>query len=286
MNEEPSTSMNKGSARIVVLATCFNRRDTTLRGLRALRDAATKHDHVLYLVDDGSSDGTGEAVRSEFPEATVIEGTGSLFWNGGMRAAWQAAMNEPADYFLLFNDDLELFPGSIDALVEFQRAKEAIYGPRVISVGRVVDPDTGDTTYGGFVVKPGASRLRFGRSPDGDTVCDTMNANCSLIPQSALKDVGILSDAYRHHTGDIDYGLRARNAGYRIFQSAEPVGETPFNQAAVDQVSRLTWSNRHFIFRNPKGIPVKEWLYFCREHGGALWPVNFLVRYLKIVRFG
>ncbi len=272
--------------RIAVLATCFNRRETTLAALAALRDAAAGLDYHIYLVDDGSTDGTGDAVRRGFPEATVIDGDGSLFWNGGMRTAWRAALGTGSDYYLLFNDDLELGPGSLARMFDFQKEMEAANGAKVITIGKVVDPDTGKITYGGYVVAPGNSRLRFLRAPDDGRPCDTMNGNCVLIPARAADEVGLLSEHYRHHTGDIDYGLRARDAGYKLFQTREPVGSTPFNHAAHAKNARLGWSNRKYILMHPKGVPVKEWLHFCRTHGGMMWPVNFLYRYIKIAKIG
>lgn len=269
---------------IAVLATCFNRRDVTVRGLESLRAAASGLDYRVYLMDDGSTDGTGEAVRKNFPEVTVFEGDGSLYWNGGMRAAWQHALKGGARYYLLWNDDLDLFPGSLAKLMDFQQQQEAAHGPKVISVGKVTDPDTGAVTYGAYVRAPGLSRLKFARANEADDTCVTMNGNCVLIPSCAVDDVGILSEHYTHDTGDIDYGLRASKAGYRIAQSPFAVGSTPFNEAFLKNMSRLTWSNRKFILRHPKGIPVDEWMHFCKTHGGWMWPVNFFGRYLKIIR--
>jgi GT2 family glycosyltransferase len=272
------------ASEVAVLATCFNRRDTTVRGLTALRGAAAGIDYHVYLVNDGSTDGTGDAVRRDFPEATVIQGNGSLYWNGGMLKAWRTAVRSGASYYLLFNDDLELEPDSITRLFLFQKAMEAVHGPKVISVGKVLDAESDTITYGGYRIAPGLSRLRFLRATDDGAPCDTMNGNCVLVPAIAVDDVGLLSDRYRHHTGDIDYGLRARDAGYKLFQSPEPVGRTPYNHAAHAQRARLTWQNRKFLLRDPKGLPVGEWLHFCRRHGGPLWPLNFASRYLKIAR--
>lgn len=279
--------MNEISARVggvAVLATCFNRREVTLTGLHALRKAAVGMEYHVYLVDDGSTDGTAQSVRAEFPEVTVIEGDGSLYWNGGMRRAWQAAVPHRPAYYMLFNDDLELTPDGIPDMMAFQREKEAQHGDKVISVGKVMSPDGTTITYGGYVLAPGRSKLRFLRATDSDTPCTTMNGNCVLIPGRAVEDIGILDEHYRHHTGDIDYGLRARYAGYKLFQTREPIGRTDFNATAHAQRAQLTWANRNFILRHPKGLPVDEWLYFCRRHAGVLWPVNFLYRYAKILQ--
>ncbi|MBU2135728.1 MAG: glycosyltransferase [Alphaproteobacteria bacterium] len=56
--------------RIAVVMACYNRRDTTLRCLRSLfaqLEPTVSLD--VYLLDDASSDGTGAAVRAEFPNA-------------------------------------------------------------------------------------------------------------------------------------------------------------------------------------------------------------------------
>ncbi len=50
----------------------------------------------VYLVDDGSSDGTGDAVRQAYPSVSVIRGDGTLFWNRGMRKAWEDALKKNA----------------------------------------------------------------------------------------------------------------------------------------------------------------------------------------------
>jgi len=270
---------------IAVLATSFNRRDTTLRSLEALRAAAGELTYHVWLVDDASTDDTSAMVRQNHPEVTLIAGTGSLYWNGGMLKAWQAAIAQHADYYLLLNDDLELEPDSLVRLHSMQKELEALHGPKVISIGRVVDPDTGQTTYGGYVTASRLSRLNFKHVPNGGQPCDTMNGNCALIPARATQDVGLLDQHYRHHTGDVDYGLRARDAGYLLIQTPYPVGRTSFNTAFHAKQNRLTWSNRRFVLNHPKGIPLKEWLYFCRRHGGWLWPINFIVRYIKIIRF-
>jgi len=290
MAEEALSHADFNNVKIAILATSYNRKQITIAGLSALRDAAAGLDYHVYLVDDGSTDGTGEAVRERFPEATVIQGDGSLFWNGGMRKAWQTALEHPvdgqsADFFLLFNDDLELVPNAMHQLLIFHCEMAARHGPKVISIGKILALESEDITYGGFVHAPGLSRLRFLRASDNGAGCDTMNGNCVLIPASAVCDVGLLSEHYRHHTGDIDYGLRARKAGYKLFQTSQAVGRTAFNYAAHAKLAQLTWSNRKFILTHPKGLPVGEWLHFCRAHGGWLWPVNFITRYAKIIRW-
>ena len=79
-----------------MLVTVFNRCDITIQGLRRLyvAIAALPGDYFfdVYLTDDGCTDGTPKAVAAEFPDIHIVQGDGSLFWGGGMRLAWKAAV--------------------------------------------------------------------------------------------------------------------------------------------------------------------------------------------------
>jgi GT2 family glycosyltransferase len=61
--------------RIAVLMTSYNRCDITLACLRKLfvAEACSSNCSIkVFLVDDASSDGTGELVKKIFPQVNVI----------------------------------------------------------------------------------------------------------------------------------------------------------------------------------------------------------------------
>jgi GT2 family glycosyltransferase len=85
---------SKSQMRLAVLMTCFNRKEMTLEALRSLFSQKQVEDLnvTVYLVDDGSRDGTSQAVAERFPRVSILQGDGSLFWNGGMRKAFAEAL--------------------------------------------------------------------------------------------------------------------------------------------------------------------------------------------------
>ena len=117
----PTTSMNQT---VAVLMTCHNRRETTLRCLRRLEAQQLPEGWGIrtYLVDDGSSDGTSEAVRASHPDVVVLPGSGELYWTGGMVTADRAAMASRPDHLLWLNDDVELTDGAITMLIDSAHA--------------------------------------------------------------------------------------------------------------------------------------------------------------------
>jgi GT2 family glycosyltransferase len=272
--------------RIAVLMTCFNRRDSSLKALERL--FAQKREHYshlsIFLVDDGSTDGTADAIRSAFPNVRVLAGDGSLFWNGGMRKAFAAAMHEGFDYYLWLNDDSHLYPDAIERILSTARDYQALELPAIFT-GTMVSSMTGERTYGGQTMRTQGLRVTFDEvQPDSQVPleCSTMNGNFVLVPDIVARLLDNLEPTFRHQIGDLDYGLRAREAGIRV------VIAPGFHGVCDDNSRKSTWRDstaplrqrwRHLM--SPKGAPPREWLLYVRRHFGWRWPLYFASPYIK-----
>ena len=123
---------------IAVLLTCHNRKTKTIACLSSFFKATipTEYELDIFLMDDGSADGTGEAVIELFPQVKVLKGDGNLFWAGGMRLAWKTAMSEKLyDAYLLINDDVVLDPDFFMYLLETEAYSLAQTGKKGIYSG-------------------------------------------------------------------------------------------------------------------------------------------------------
>lgn len=264
--------------RLAVLMTSHERRDSTLACLAAIHGQESGRAELdVILVDAGSRDGTATAVRSEFPDVTVLERGPELFWNGGMRVAWEYARQDQYDGYLWLNDDTHLDPTAIGSLLD---TLEAVGGQAIVA-GATRDPASGETTYSG-VIRPDRRRpLAFRRvePTSAPQRVETVNGNCVLVPFSVAQVVGILDPRFTHGMGDFDYGLRAGRAGVPVYLAPGTVGTCAPNETAPatrlrEEVDRL---------RGPKGLPPSEWLVFARRWGGPLWPLYAASPYLRRV---
>ena len=140
------------SYRLAVLLTCYNRKPKTLACLAALfsQGLPSEVKMEVYLVDDGSTDGTTEAVEQAYPQVKILPGDGSLFWNGGMRMAFAEAMKEDYDYYLWLNDDTLLYPDALSNLLSTSHQLISQGETHSIIVGSTQDPDNNEHTYGGI----------------------------------------------------------------------------------------------------------------------------------------
>ena len=268
-------------AHIAILLTCHNRRETTLACLTSLYEQELTEDvsFDVYLVDDGSTDGTAQTVRQHFPHVKILFGTGNLFWCGGMRLAWEEAAKGIYDFYLWLNDDTQLISNAIDDLVKTAaliKAKEFIDS---IIVGSCIDPKTREYSYGGRFL----NKSELITPSEFPQECEMINGNIVLVPSNIFKCIGNLSPEFAHTSGDNDYGLRARKKGFKLWIAPGYQGLCSKNE------NMELWANKNIPLRkrlkllhSPKGQPFYETYIFAKRHKGFLWPLDLVKLYLRV----
>ncbi len=203
-----------------VVVVTFDTRDVTLSCLEHLTAAAGLR---AIVVDNGSTDGTAEAIAQRFPQATVVrleEGVG--FAEACNRGA--AAGDAPLVLFL--NSDVLARPGAIDALAGALEARP----DAVAAGGRLVDPGTDDTQpayapqpfpgLGTLVARVTGLEALRATSPDpallaerGTVECDQPAGACILVRRAVFDAIGGFDEHYWFWYEDVDLARRLRARG-------------------------------------------------------------------------
>src|SRR6478672_1715045 len=102
--------------RVAVVVLSWNGKDDTLQCLASLAGVQYEPLEVI-VVDNGSSDGSPEAVEAEFPDAVVIRMGLNAGFAGGVNAGIEAAIERGAAAVLLLNNDMVVEPGFLGPLV-------------------------------------------------------------------------------------------------------------------------------------------------------------------------
>jgi GT2 family glycosyltransferase len=272
--------------RVAVLIASHNRRDLTLASLNSLFRQRSVEDVEIevFLADDGCTDGTGEAVRSRFPDVHVLKADGTLYWNGGTRLAFATAMREGFDAYILFNDDTILYKDVLERAICLARERLAFGMPTIIA-GSTRSPLTGKQSFGGILKKTHGLALKLEMieaHPSRSIPCETMNGNFALIPSEVAKVVGNLEESFHHQFGDLDYGLRAKQAGFDVVVMPGYIGDCFSNEFSETwRDSNICFAARLCHLRSPKGVPFKEWVLFTRRHFGWRWLHYSVSPYVK-----
>ncbi|NIJ54973.1 glycosyltransferase family 2 protein [Dyadobacter arcticus] len=268
------------SQRISILMTCHNRRQNTIECLAALNRAIISVEGIdpkIILVDDESTDGTADAVKSAFPAVKLIRGDGNLFWNKGMIKAWQAAQELESDFYLWLNDDTNLQSDSLQTLLADSLSKKH----ESIICGVCESGDRTSISYSGYLLKH-KQRLK----PDGlPMLCDYFNGNVVLVPKHVYDVVGLLDPFYRHTLGDVDYGLRAKDLGIMSFISSKVVAVCDRHQSLpiwCNPAYHLRQRLRHF--KTPLAKNPREIFYFEKRHTGLFMAIfRATIIYIRLI---
>lgn len=273
---------------IAVLITCYNRKDKTLSCLNALyKQLECGVSFAVYLVDDGSTDGTTFEVKNKYPDVIIIQGTGFLFWNGGMRLAWDVASGDKNyDLYLWLNDDTILIERAFQIITETYLKYIKTHSKEPIIVGSTKDNETNAFSYGGRTKKRPMDLLasKWILPTNKPEPIETFNGNLVLIPDAVFKILGNLDKGFIHGAGDIDYGLRARRLKIPMFIAPGYLG---FCSRHTDI---LKWTDPNVPFKerlshlnSPKGLPLKQWKILVKRHTGVLWPVYYYKVIIRVI---
>ncbi len=198
----------------------WNGREDTLRCLGSLQ-RITRSDVGLICVDNGSDDGSADAVREQFPDVVLIEAGTNLGYAAGNNLGLRHALEHGARWMMLVNNDATVAP---DVVEGFETA--GVTRPRAgILAGKVFLADRPATlSFAGQRVSTllgYSGRPRGHGRPDGERyggVVETGRALGALmaISREAIEAAGLLDEDLFAYVEDVDWALRVKAAGFEV----------------------------------------------------------------------
>ena len=262
---------------IAVLIATHNRRETTVAAVTRFFELVRQLPHWdarMYLADDGSTDGTADAVAALKLPVTIISGPGNWYWARSMAEAWRA-IECPPDVVLWLNDDVVLGDDALENLDHWHQ-----FAPDAVLVGQVADVATGEWASGG--------RNRVGKSPlrHAPAVATTAPVDVEMthgqilfIPRVVSDAVGSVDGGFSHGAADFDFGLRVVAAGYRNLAIPGFLGMMRVNPTV--KATSIRESLR--FYERPLGYPYADRKRMVHRHSGRLWPLHLAAPYVALL---
>ncbi len=209
-----------------VVVVSWNTRALTLAGLRAASRvlAASPLRSELWLVDNGSSDGTAAAVRRCVPGARVIARASNGGFARGANAGLRAARGR---HLLLLNSDARLLSGAAETCVALLDASPdvAIVGPSLLRPdGRRERSVHAPPHLWMELVPPALAGLAWRgappwrRPPPTPRDVPALRGAALFVRAAAVRQVGPLPEDYFFFLEETDWCMRMRRAGWRVVQ--------------------------------------------------------------------
>jgi len=209
-------------ARVSVIVLNWNGKPFLKECLDSLR-TQTFRDSETILVDNGSTDGSVQYARQEFPDVRIVGLDYNAGFAGGNNVGIRASTGE---YVALLNNDTRAHPQWLESLkttldahpdIGFCASKILLYDqPTIID-------SAGDLFYTcGVGEKRGRSETDRGQFAQLQPVFGACAA-AALYRREVLEDIGLFDEDFFAYAEDVDLSFRAQLAGYKCLFVPEAV---------------------------------------------------------------
>jgi len=255
----------KSPPSVFAVIVTWNQRDETLDCLAALR-RATHPNLRLIVVDNGSSDGTAEAIRTEYPAAEILRNETNRGFAAAVNQGTRHALAQGAEFIFWLNNDAVVEPEALAALLaEAGRDRAGILIPLITHFDRPQVVWSAGAGLNPLTLEIHANTLGAIDRGQWREVLDRQHATAcaSLIPRATLEMVGLLDERFFYYYDDADYSLRVIRAGLRILfvPQARVQHKVARASGGVDTPYQRYWMGRSSV------------IYFRKHVHGWRWAV-------------
>jgi hypothetical protein len=221
--------------KLSVVIICWNDLRVIRECLRSIYQGTHAIDFEVLVSDNGSTDGSVEFVRENYPEVRVLENRANLGFAKGNNVGIRAA---GADYVLILNPDTIIHDGALDRLVQFadKHPEAGAFGCKVLNPDGTyqVSARLFPTVWRYWVSALGLKKLAnlsslflFEEYPHwyGDTErpIDWQSGCCVMFRSGLLKSLGGFDEQFFYHFEEVDLCRRVWAARFPILFTPEAV---------------------------------------------------------------
>lgn len=258
--------MSNCPKRIYIIIPAYNRKHLTRKCLLSLRKQNFQNFKVI-VVDDGSTDRTGEMIKEEFSEVILLEGDGNLWWTGATNLGVEYALSQASqnDYILTFNNDTVVradylqclfgcalnYPKSLIGSIYINEIEEST----VVDAGVRINWLTAKYTN----LAKGRGYKEILRADLLIQKVDVLSGRGTLIPIEVFQKIGLYNfKRLSHYGADYEFSHRANIKGYRLLINYEAVVISDKNSIGTNnEIWKLSWPEFGQVFfskRSPCNI--------------------------------
>ena len=228
----------------------------------------------VVVVDNASTDGSPEQIRSQFPEIKLIQHLENAGYAGGVNPGISFAIEQGATYVAPFNDDAVADSKWLEKLVSFLDSNPK-YGAvccKVLKDDKKTLDSTGDYVTNWVLPYPRGRGEHDQGQYDSTKDIFAASGAASLFRVEALRQVGLFDEDFFAYYEDVDLGFRLQLAGWKV--GYEP-GAVVYHKIGMTsgRIKGFT------TYQTLKNIPLLWWKNMPRPYlfqtGWRMWLALF-----------
>jgi GT2 family glycosyltransferase len=176
----------------------WNKREDLLRCLAAVKAQTVTPKRVL-VVDNGSTDGSVEAVRSAWPDTELLVHEHNLGGTAGFNSGLRKLLEDDSlQYIHLLDNDAFLEPDALSALVRHLEAnpETGLAGSKLLVQGSKnrLQEFGAQIDWERFSIAPAGAGCEDGPEFQSDRIVDYVPACSCMVRTQALRDVELMDE--------------------------------------------------------------------------------------------
>ena len=248
---------------------------------------------LAIVVDNASSDGSAELVRSSFPWVHLIASEENLGFTAANNLAIKGQMESahPPAFFLLLNPDTEVHPDALRLMVEFmyQHPEVGVLGPMLLNPdGSVQSSRRRFPTLCTALVESTIIQWRFWKDnpilhryyvldcrDDETQEVDWVTGACFMVRREAVEKAGLMDEGFFMYSEELDWCRRIKAEGFKVVYFPE-AKVTHYSAKSSEQVKTF----QHIQFQRSK---IR---YFRKYHSSmAAWFLRLFLLFNYLLLF-
>ncbi len=229
----------------------------------------------IVVVDNGSTDGSAEAIRGRFPRVTVIRNERNLGFAHACNQGLAYVFARGAGFALLLNNDTLIASDLLFRLVGVAQSHPhaGIFGPKICYADRPNVPWFTGIRFRGQIYFVRTASPKYQVQSDVPTTVDFISGCGMLIRRSVYDRIGGLSEDYFMYYEDLDFCLRAKRAGFDIMYVPDAL---MWHVLSVSSGGKDSPLKQYF--------QIKSSLIFYRKHTRGVWRwLNLSLRFAHAI---
>ena len=250
-----------------------NKKDDLLDCINSINQQVYKN-FIIVVVDNGSDDGSGEAIKNKYPDVNLIENKINSGAAGGRNIGIKYAIENLHFDFFLFLDN--------DVILEKNFLEEMVRPINVASKISIITPKCYMMDYPGVIGYAGGMSISLftgkienignGKRDNGQfnkSKLVSSSGGLFLMNKNVVDEVGLFDERFNPYGWeDVDYSLRARKKGFKIFYNYKAI---VYHKGGKKQRGKIAE-----VYEFSK---VKNYFYLIRKHANIfqLLIISFIL---------